>query len=208
MYRQSIQFPVKDTALREDVHALGDLIGETLRDQGGEEFFKLVEGDRLAAIRAPRGRCRRRGRTGKRAPTGRSPSAATDLTRAFSIWFQAVNTAEKVHRVRRRRQYLERFEHRAARRHRGLHRAPAARRRVARSGAGVDRLHEHRAGVHGASHRIDAPHDPAQAAAHRAGLARPPNPALDARPSSTRCGRACGSRSPASGRPRSIRARA
>jgi phosphoenolpyruvate carboxylase len=28
------------------------------------------------------------------------------LTRAFSIWFQAVNTAEKVHRVRRRRQYL------------------------------------------------------------------------------------------------------
>jgi hypothetical protein len=35
MYRQSIQFPVKDAALREDVHALGGLIGETLRDQGG-----------------------------------------------------------------------------------------------------------------------------------------------------------------------------
>ena len=50
MYRQSIQFPVKDAALREDVHALGGLIGETLRDQGGEEFFELVEGDRLAAI--------------------------------------------------------------------------------------------------------------------------------------------------------------
>ena len=28
------------------------------------------------------------------------------MTRAFSIWFQAVNTAEKAHRVRRRRQYL------------------------------------------------------------------------------------------------------
>ena len=28
----------------------GDLIGETLRDQGGDEFFDLVEGDRLAAI--------------------------------------------------------------------------------------------------------------------------------------------------------------
>src|SRR5271163_912117 len=50
MYRQSIQFPVKDAALREDVHALGNLIGETLRDQGGEEYFKLVEGDRQAAI--------------------------------------------------------------------------------------------------------------------------------------------------------------
>src|SRR5208282_2915183 len=37
---------------------------------------------------------------------GRSPSAATDLTRAFSLWFMAVNTAEKAHRARRRREYL------------------------------------------------------------------------------------------------------
>jgi phosphoenolpyruvate carboxylase len=105
MYRQSIQFPVKDAALREDVHALGALIGETLRDQGGEEFFKLVEGDRLAAIRR-----RESGAEGaaelQERTMDRSPSAATDLTRAFSIWFQAVNTAEKAHRVRRRRQYL------------------------------------------------------------------------------------------------------
>ena len=94
MYRQSIQFPVKDAALREDVHALGGLIGETLRDQGGEEFFELVEGDRLAAIR------RREGETCGAADllsrtTGRSPTAATDLTRAFSLWFMVVNTAEK-----------------------------------------------------------------------------------------------------------------
>src|ERR1700679_3745463 len=105
MYRQSIQFPIKDSALREDVHALGTLIGETLRDQGGEEFFKLVEGDRLAAL------ARRDGETTQvsdlqRRTEDRSPASATDLTRAFSIWFQAVNTAEKVHRVRRRRQYL------------------------------------------------------------------------------------------------------
>src|SRR5580693_1478472 len=105
MYRQSIQFPVKDTALREDVHALGGLIGETLRDQGGEEVFKLVEGDRLAAIR------RREGESSGAAEllnrtTGRSPESATDLTRAFSLWFMVVNTAEKAHRVRRRREYL------------------------------------------------------------------------------------------------------
>ena len=106
MYRQSIQFPIKDAALREDVHALGALIGEMLRDQGGEEFFKLVEGDRVAAIRRREGEAG--GETGLQQRTmGRSPSAATDLTRAFSIWFQAVNTAEKVHRVRRRRQYLD-----------------------------------------------------------------------------------------------------
>src|ERR1700728_979176 len=114
MYRQNIQFPIKDSALREDVHALGALIGETLREQGGEEFFELVEGDRLAANR--RGERRSADDTAGEAEAeaglrqrtmGRSPSAATDLTRAFSIWFQAVNTAEKVHRVRRRRQYLD-----------------------------------------------------------------------------------------------------
>jgi phosphoenolpyruvate carboxylase len=105
MYRQSIQFPVKDAALREDVHALGTLIGETLRDQGGEEFFKLVEGDRLAAIRRREGDAAGAAELQERT-MDRSPSAATDLTRAFSIWFQAVNTAEKAHRVRRRRQYL------------------------------------------------------------------------------------------------------
>jgi phosphoenolpyruvate carboxylase len=110
LYRQSIQFPPKDAALRDDVHALGELIGETLRDQGGDEFFKLVEGDRQAAILRREGMpaaagaeqaCALQVRT-----AGRSPSAATDLTRAFSLWFMAVNTAEKAHRARRRREYL------------------------------------------------------------------------------------------------------
>jgi phosphoenolpyruvate carboxylase len=105
MYRQGIHFPAKDEALREDVHALGDLIGETLRDQGGEEYLNFVEGDRQAAI------SRREGHKAgedelKSRILGRSPSAATDLTRAFSLWFMTVNTAEKVHRVRRRRAYL------------------------------------------------------------------------------------------------------
>jgi phosphoenolpyruvate carboxylase len=103
MYRQSIQFPVKDAALREDVHALGDLIGETLRDQGGEEFFNLVEGDRRAAILRREGD----GATELLQRTkARAPAAATDLTRAFSLWFMAVNAADKAHRVRRRREYL------------------------------------------------------------------------------------------------------
>src|SRR6202163_3336406 len=106
MYRQSIQFPAKDLGLREDVHALGTLIGETLRDQGGEELFNLVEGDRLAAISRRDGDASGSGDELKQRTEGRSPSGATDLTRAFSIWFQAVNTAEKRHRIRRRRQYL------------------------------------------------------------------------------------------------------
>ncbi|HEX4240574.1 MAG TPA: phosphoenolpyruvate carboxylase [Steroidobacteraceae bacterium] len=107
MYRQSIQFPIKDAALRDDVHALGELIGETLRDQGGADLFDLVEGDRLAAIQRREGDGdAAAGAELEQRTAGRSADAATDLTRAFSIWFQAVNTAEKVQRVRRRRQYL------------------------------------------------------------------------------------------------------
>ncbi|HVC02789.1 MAG TPA: phosphoenolpyruvate carboxylase [Steroidobacteraceae bacterium] len=105
MFRQGIQFPVKDEALREDVHALGATIGEMLREQGGEDLFDLVEGDRLAAIGLRAGDAAGAEQLQRRV-AGRSPQAAADLTRAFSLWFHAVNTAEKVHRVRRRRDYL------------------------------------------------------------------------------------------------------
>jgi len=38
----------------------------------------------------------------------RPPALARDLERAFSMWFQVVNLAEQVHRIRRRRDYLVR----------------------------------------------------------------------------------------------------
>ena len=105
MYRQNIQFPAKDAPLREDVHALGALVGEILLEQCGEARFELVEGDRVAAIR------RREGEPGGEEELvartqGRDPAEARDLVRAFSTWFQVVNLAEKVHRIRRRREYL------------------------------------------------------------------------------------------------------
>jgi len=106
MYRQRIQFPTKDLGLRENVHELGQMVGELLRQQRGDAFFDLVEGDRVAAIRRREGEPHADAGELELRTRGRSPAAATDLTRAFSIWFQAVNTAEQVHRVRRRRQYL------------------------------------------------------------------------------------------------------
>src|SRR5690606_11206675 len=39
---------------------------------------------------------------------GREAGEARDLIRAFSTWFEVVNLAERVHRVRRRREYLAR----------------------------------------------------------------------------------------------------
>ena len=105
MSRTDIHFPPKHEALREDVHALGALVGEILLEQGGLQLFELVELDRQAAIR------RRNGDEQARleltaSVRDRPPQLARDLVRAFSMWFQAVNLAEKVHRIRRRRTYF------------------------------------------------------------------------------------------------------
>jgi phosphoenolpyruvate carboxylase len=105
MYRQNIQFPAKDAALREDVHALGGLVGEILREQGGDALLDLVEGDRVTAIKRREGAVEGAHELIERT-RGRQPAEARDLVRAFSTWFQVVNLAEKVHRIRRRRQYL------------------------------------------------------------------------------------------------------
>jgi phosphoenolpyruvate carboxylase len=103
--RSDIHFPPKHEPLRDDVHALGALVGQILREQGGEQLYELVELDRVAAIRG------RAGESGARAELAacvrdRPPALARDLVRAFSTWFQAVNLAERVHRIRRRRDYF------------------------------------------------------------------------------------------------------
>jgi phosphoenolpyruvate carboxylase len=105
MARKDITFPLKDAALRDDVHTLGNLVGEVLRDQGGDAFFEEVEGDRQAAIGRRNGDAEAATALIIRT-SSREPRQAEDLIRAFATWFQMVNMAEKVHRVRRRRQYL------------------------------------------------------------------------------------------------------
>ena len=50
MARKGIFFPLKDAALRDDVHTLGELVGDVLKDQCGQALFEAVEGDRHAAI--------------------------------------------------------------------------------------------------------------------------------------------------------------
>jgi phosphoenolpyruvate carboxylase len=103
--RSDIHFPPKHEALREDVHALGALIGEILREQGGRQLLELVELDRQAAIRRRDGD-QQAALELAASVRDRPPALAADLVRAFSIWFQAVNLAERVHRIRRRREYF------------------------------------------------------------------------------------------------------
>ncbi len=105
MIRSQIHFPPQHEALREDVHALGALVGEILQEQGGQELLDLVEQDRVAAIGRREGDAQASVELMARVQ-GRPPKLARDLVRAFSSWFQVVNLAEKVHRIRRRREYF------------------------------------------------------------------------------------------------------
>lgn len=109
MPRHDLVFPVKDAELREDVHMLGALVGDVIREQGGEDLFEAVESDRQAAIAQREGEAE--GAVQLVVRTRDVPAAqARDLVRAFSTWFEMVNMAEKVHRIRRRRQYLNEGE--------------------------------------------------------------------------------------------------
>ncbi|MGD9585069.1 MAG: phosphoenolpyruvate carboxylase [Lysobacterales bacterium] len=100
---RATDLPAADLALREDVRAVGVLVGEVLAEQVGEDFLERVERIRLAAIRR-----RQSGRPTAElteALAGLDLDAAEQLVRAFALWFQAVNLAERVHRIRRRREY-------------------------------------------------------------------------------------------------------
>jgi phosphoenolpyruvate carboxylase len=110
--RSQIHFPPQHEALREDVHALGALVGEILLEQGGPELLQLVEEDRVTAIRRRDGDAQAGAELMARV-RGRPPHQARDLVRAFSSWFQVVNLAERVHRMRRRREYFVKESKRA-----------------------------------------------------------------------------------------------
>jgi phosphoenolpyruvate carboxylase len=101
--RREIDFLPTDGPLREDVRRLGAMVGDMLAEQLGHAFFAKVEAIRTAAIRL---------RSAGAAPeslaaevNGLTPLVAEQLTRAFATYFQVVNIAERVHRIRRRRDY-------------------------------------------------------------------------------------------------------
>ena len=93
----------KDLPLKEDIRLLGRLLGDTLREQEGEETFNLIEQIRQTAIRL-----RRDGDPQARAELESildllSPSATVAVIRAFTYFSQLANIAEDLHHNRRRR---------------------------------------------------------------------------------------------------------
>ncbi len=85
--------------MRDDVRTLGALVGDVLREQCGDAFFQLVERARRAAIAGADDELHTLLR-------GLPPHDAETLVRAFTTYFEVVNLAERIHRIRRRRDYL------------------------------------------------------------------------------------------------------
>ena len=100
---RDVDLPPTDALLREDVKRLGALVGEILAEQVSPGFLGEVEALRIAAIR------RREAGAPIEALSDRLRDLPLDraegLVRAFAAYFQAVNLAERVHRIRRRRDY-------------------------------------------------------------------------------------------------------
>ena len=77
-------------ALRSDVRRLGDLLGQSLVRQEGQELLTLVE-DVRKAIREG---------SGEEILDNLNSDQSIQLVRAFSTYFHLANVAEQVHRAR------------------------------------------------------------------------------------------------------------
>ena len=89
---------------------LSQLVTPLIREQGGEELFEFVENARLRSIRR-REDNEKPGEELSNLVENLDPDLALQVIRSFSTYFQMVNTAEKVHRIRRRREYLREVGH-------------------------------------------------------------------------------------------------
>lgn len=134
-YRSSLVFATPDVPLRDDVRRLGALVGDLLAEQVSADFLEEIERIRTTAI------ARRESDTPPAGLLslleGREPRAAEALVRAFSTYFQVVNIAERVHRIRRRRDYQRSGTHTPQ--PEGLH---DALRRLKAQGVTLDELSE------------------------------------------------------------------
>ena len=97
----------EDVALHDDVRLLAAGLGNVIRRLEGEEAYRVVDDLRRACKARRRGAADARDLDALIDETSRLPLDVTAVTtRAFTLFFLLINTAEQVHRVRRRRAYL------------------------------------------------------------------------------------------------------
>ena len=86
--------------MREDIRLLGAILGETVREQNGEQVFELVERARVESFRVRRSEIDRAQLA--QLFSGIDIHRAIPVIRAFSHFALLANVAEDIHRERRR----------------------------------------------------------------------------------------------------------
>ena len=97
----------KDLPLREDVRLLGRILGDTLREQEGEDSYRLIENVRRAAVTFHRSQDDRDRVQLEHILDALSPSETLVVVRAFSYFSQLSNIAQDLHHNRRHRAHLK-----------------------------------------------------------------------------------------------------
>jgi phosphoenolpyruvate carboxylase len=101
--REGLDFAESDVLLRDDVRELGSMVGDMLAEQASPAFLAQVESVRRMAIAR---REQDEPVEALAAELAQVPLQDADaLVRAFAAYFGATNLAERVHRIRRRRDY-------------------------------------------------------------------------------------------------------
>jgi phosphoenolpyruvate carboxylase len=100
-----VGFEPKDEPLRRDTNLLGRILGQVLIEQAGEDLFEAEEEVRLLCKRLRFDYDPALDEKLRRKIEGMDVDQLQKIVRAFSVYFQLVNIAERYHRVRRRRQY-------------------------------------------------------------------------------------------------------
>ena len=92
-----------DAPMRDDIRLLGRILGDTIREQEGEEVFDLVERIRQTSIRFHRDDDKAARQELDEMLAALSPERALEIVRAFSYFSHLANIAEDEHHMRRAR---------------------------------------------------------------------------------------------------------
>ena len=98
-----LNHPEKNLPLRDDIRLLGRILGDTVRDQQGDEAFELVERVRTTSIRFHRDSDLPARAELNLLLDRLTPAQTVEIVRAFSYFSHLANIAEDQHHIRRTR---------------------------------------------------------------------------------------------------------
>ncbi|MFZ6675523.1 phosphoenolpyruvate carboxylase [Undibacterium sp. Xuan67W] len=96
----------KDQSLRDDIRRLGRILGDTVRNQHGDQIFDLIETVRQNSIRFRRDADEAAREALESTLDTLTNDQTTQVIRAFSYFSHLVNLAEDQHHIRRTRKHL------------------------------------------------------------------------------------------------------